>query len=88
MHLRAVRRSRRLATIAVIGAAAVVVPATAPSSPFVDQAAAACKKASVGGKTKCLGPGQFCARAKQSDYRRAGFVCARGSDGRYRLRYR
>jgi hypothetical protein len=35
---------------------------------------------------KCLRTGEFCARARQSDYRRAGFRCTTGSDGRARLR--
>lgn len=82
------RRVRRLVTLGAITASVVTFPAVVPNSPIVGQAAAACKKAPVGGKTKCLGPGQFCAIRNQSDYRRAGFVCGRGSDGRNRLRYR
>ncbi len=81
-------RVRRGATLAAIMASVVTVPAVTPHSPVVGTAAAACKNSRVAGKTKCLGPGQFCARRNQSDYRRAGFVCARGSDGRDRLRYR
>lgn len=83
------RRGRRAATLTAIVAGVVAFPAVAPNSPTVDTAAAAaCTKARVGGATKCLGPGQFCAVRNQRDYRRAGYVCARGSDGRYRLRYR
>jgi uncharacterized membrane protein len=78
----------RAATVAAVAASTVALAAVAPHSPVVEQAAAACKKAHVGGATKCLGPGQFCAVRNQSDYRHAGFVCGRGSDGRYRLRYR
>lgn len=82
------RRARRLAAVAALTASFAVVPAVAPHSPVVDQAAAACSYHSVGGKRKCLAPGEFCAIRYQSDYRRAGFVCGRGSDGRNRLRYR
>jgi uncharacterized membrane protein len=81
-------RVRRGATLAAIMASAVTVPAVTPHSPVVGTAAAACTKVRVAGATKCLAPGQFCARRYQSDYKRAGFVCARGSDGRDRLRYR
>ena len=48
--------------------------------------ASSCKRATVRGASKCLKSGQFCSRGAQSDYRRAGFKCVRGSDGRYRLR--
>lgn len=78
-------RVRRLAAVVAISASFVALPAVAPNSPTVDTAAAACKKASVGGSTKCLNTGQFCAVRNQNDYRRAGFKCARGSDGRNRL---
>ena len=42
----------------------------------------------VGGVHKCLGTGQYCAVRYQSTYRRAGFVCKRGSDGKLRLHRR
>jgi hypothetical protein len=42
----------------------------------------------VGGEHKCLGTGQFCAKRYASIYRRAGFVCKSGSDGRLRLHRR
>jgi hypothetical protein len=80
------RRPRRLLATLAVAAGLVVVPAVAPHSPVVDQAAAACRNARVAGTTKCLGPGQFCATRNQKDYRRAGFKCAPGSDGRNRLR--
>jgi hypothetical protein len=46
------------------------------------------KHAIVDGKHKCLGSGQFCARRHESIYRRHGFTCKPGSDGRLRLHRR
>lgn len=84
--LKTVARSRRLLALGAVTASLVAFPALAPNSPVVDSAAAAaCTKASVGGATKCLNTGQFCAVKNQNDYRRAGFKCAKGSDGRNRL---
>jgi hypothetical protein len=75
---------------------AVAAPAAAPAAqptaaPFT--VAHACKgsryrHAIVEGKHKCLGTGQFCAIRHQRIYRRHGFVCKRGSDGRLRLHRR
>ena len=42
----------------------------------------------VEGKHKCLGTGQFCALRNQRVYRRSGFICKPGSDGRLRLHRR
>lgn len=42
----------------------------------------------IGGEHKCLRSGQFCAKRYASQYRRYGFVCKPGSDGRYRLHRR
>jgi hypothetical protein len=42
----------------------------------------------IGGAHKCLGSGQFCAKSRAREYRRYGFVCKPGSDGRYRLHRR
>jgi hypothetical protein len=42
----------------------------------------------IEGEHKCLGSGQFCALRHQRIYRRHGFVCRRGSDGRLRLHRR
>jgi hypothetical protein len=37
---------------------------------------AACTQAKIGGQSKCIARGQFCARAYQRDYRRYGFSCS------------
>jgi hypothetical protein len=42
----------------------------------------------IDGEHKCLGTGQFCALRHQRVYRRHGFICRRGSDGRLRLHRR
>lgn len=48
--------------------------------------AASCKKATIGGKSKCIQRGQFCTRAYQRDYKRYGFSCSkRDASGRYHL---
>lgn len=46
------------------------------------------ERARIGGHVKCLHAGQFCTRRYQHAYMRHGFRCARGSDGRLRLRRR
>ncbi|MFA4928245.1 MAG: hypothetical protein WC558_06995 [Patulibacter sp.] len=78
------RTGLALAIAATALSANAAIPTAGPiGAPAAD---AACKNASVGGKRKCLGPGQFCAIRYQSDYRRAGFKCASDGKGRYRLR--
>ena len=44
------------------------------------------RHAIIGGEHKCLHTGQFCSRSYERQYRRYGFTCKPGSDGRYRLR--
>jgi hypothetical protein len=46
------------------------------------------KHAVIAGEHKCLGAGQFCARRYEAVYRRYGFTCKPGSDGRPRLHRR
>lgn len=46
------------------------------------------KHAIVGGEHKCLRAGQFCAKQYESTYRRYGYTCKPGSDGRSRLKRR
>jgi hypothetical protein len=46
----------------------------------------ACKQATIGGQSKCIARGQFCARAYARDYRRYGLSCTkRDVNGRYHL---
>ncbi len=61
-------------------------PATAAHAGGEPVAHAACQQARIGGQSKCIGRGQYCAKAKQSDYRKYGFSCSkRDARGRYHL---
>jgi hypothetical protein len=40
----------------------------------------------IAGAVRCLRSGEFCTRSRDKAYRRYGFRCATGSDGRARLR--
>lgn len=63
-----------------------VAPAVAPAVPGGHAAGATCKSATIGGASKCIARGQFCARAHASQYRRYGLSCAeRDVNGRYHL---
>jgi hypothetical protein len=80
---------RRLATVlvalAALGAGAAPITQAAPSA----VTAKSCRgyvRATIGGKTKCLRRGQFCAHRYDSQYRRYGFRCTRrDAGGRYHL---
>jgi hypothetical protein len=90
----------RLALLLIVAAASSTGAAAAPAA--VDTrdlranqplaAVHACssryKHAIIEGKHKCLGSGQFCARRHEGLYRRHGFTCKPGSDGRLRLHRR
>jgi hypothetical protein len=66
-------------------ASPAAVPA-APPSAAQEASAMACKRAKIGGQTKCIARGQFCARSYQRDYRRYGFSCSYvDRNGRYHL---
>lgn len=67
-------RLRRSAAAALMTATIVAVPlATTPiSSPTP---AYACQKAKIGGKSKCIAAGQFCAKRYERDYNRYGYTC-------------
>jgi hypothetical protein len=91
---------RRLAVLLIVAAAssasAVATPAAInPRELSATQPLAAVHKCSsryrhavIAGKHKCLGSGQFCTKRNESTYRRLGFTCKPGSDGRLRLRRR
>jgi len=77
------------ATSVALAVAGVAVPAVAgPESAQAHSCSSRYTHAIVGGAHKCLGPGQICNRRHQSTYRRHGFVCKAGSDGRPRLHRR
>lgn len=80
------------ASLSCLPAAATAHSAAAPARPLAaapTQYAKTCSpgyvRATVGGSVKCLHSGQFCSRSYQTAYRRYGFVCKPGSDGRNRL---
>ncbi len=77
------------AAIAATIALAAGVPTTALAGSDAPQAQVACKRATIGGQSKCIAAGQFCARAYERDYNRYGYSCSnRDRNGRYHLRYR
>lgn len=92
------KRSLVLLLLVLAGVLAAVAPAATTAAPT--QAARAplalehaCsssryKHAIINGQHKCLGSGQFCAKRYESIYRRHGFTCKPGSDGRLRLHRR
>lgn len=80
-------RSRRAAVLAAGCLAVAAAPAntSAISNPG-PVAHAACMRATIGGQSRCIARGQYCARRYQRDYRRYGFSCSkRDSRGRYHL---
>jgi curli biogenesis system outer membrane secretion channel CsgG len=82
-------RSRRLAAlIATAGlvAGAPVASVAASSAIAAPVAHTACTQATIGGQSKCIARGQFCARASQRDYLRYGLSCSKlDVNGRYHL---
>lgn len=81
-------RARILATVVTaMVAAAPATAATADSHPSGPAATIACKHAKIGGKSKCIARGQYCARRYERDYERYGLHCTkRDANGRYHLR--
>jgi hypothetical protein len=77
-----------------LGAAAPAATAAAPgqatASPLtlLKSCSSRYKHAVIDGEHKCLGTGQFCAKRHERIYRRHGFTCKPGSDGRLRLHRR
>lgn len=67
-----------------------VAPATSPALAAAEHgpvAQIACKKATIGGQSRCIARGQFCARRYERDYRRYGFSCSKKDrNGRWHLR--
>ena len=73
-----------IAALGLLGAAPVVAPAAPakPTSPVIT-----CTRATIGGQSKCIARGQYCAHSHASDYRRYGLSCTkRDANGRYHLR--
>lgn len=88
-----VSRSRLRSRVAalLIGGAIVAAPVAATPlavSPEVAHAAAAkCQKAKIGGQSKCIAAGQFCAKRYEKDYNKYGFSCSKKDiNGRWHLK--
>jgi hypothetical protein len=68
---------------AIVAGAPVTEAQPIPSSP---QVSASCKRATIGGRRKCIAAGQYCSRSHQRDYKRYGYSCSRrDSNGKYHL---
>jgi hypothetical protein len=80
----------RRRTIAFVVAAALIgggPGASASTASSSGTAHASCKRATIGGKRKCVARGQYCSRSHQSDYRRYGYSCSRRDrNRRYHLK--
>jgi hypothetical protein len=71
-------RSRRIAAVVAALGLVAAAPAAAPASPHNGPVAhAACSQATIGGQSKCIARGQFCARRYQRDYLRYGLSCSK-----------
>lgn len=61
--------------LALGGGLAATTPVVAVAK--APQAQAACKRAKIGGQSRCIARGQFCARRYQRDYLRYGYSCSK-----------
>jgi hypothetical protein len=79
---------RRIAVLMAAGSlAALAVPVTRAGASSDPVAHSACSRATIGGQSKCIARGQFCAVRYKRDYLRYGLSCSyRDANGRYHLR--
>ena len=80
---------KKLAIVAVtLGFGGVAsLPVVSQANPISPAASIACKHARIGGQSKCIARGQYCARRYELDYERYGYHCTnRDYRGRYHLR--
>jgi hypothetical protein len=62
------------------------LPVVSQAKPISPVASIACKHARIGGQSKCIARGQYCARRYERDYERYGYHCTkRDYRGRYHL---
>jgi hypothetical protein len=60
--------------------------ATATPSSSGPVAQIACKRATIGGQSRCIARGQYCAKRYERDYRKYGYSCSKkDSRGRWHL---
>ncbi|MBI5310174.1 MAG: hypothetical protein HZB14_03955 [Actinobacteria bacterium] len=86
-------RNNRLAAVAVsiaLGLSAGLASGPAVAQPPVSDSPVvqiSCKKATIGGKRKCIAAGQYCARRYEKDYNKYGYTCSKKDrNGRYHLK--
>jgi hypothetical protein len=75
-HLGAQMRKMAAATIASIALFAALGSAGSPAQPVARAACTRDVSATIGGKHKCLGPGEYCATRYARQYERYGFECS------------
>ena len=51
------------------------MPVVSQAKPISPVASIACKHARIGGQSKCIARGQYCARRYERDYERYGYHC-------------
>jgi hypothetical protein len=83
-------RRRTVGLLAALSLIAAAPAAEAPAKPASPTVHAACKKAIIVGKHKCIAKGQYCKHTTRAnkDYHRYGYHCGkRDKNGRYHLVY-
>lgn len=81
-------RRRLIGVLAGASLFAVVpaVPVTAAPTSNEPVAQIACKRATIGGQSRCIARGQYCAKRYERDYRKYGYSCSKkDSRGRWHL---
>jgi hypothetical protein len=74
MDLRKVPSTTLIA--AALAATAFAIPAASSGQPTARIACSRDVPATIGGKHKCLGAGEYCATRYERQYERYGFVCS------------
>jgi hypothetical protein len=70
-------RSRVVAVLIGLGLGTAPVPVVAAAAKRSPKASIACVYGRIGGRTKCLARGEFCARRYERQYERYGFSCSK-----------
>jgi hypothetical protein len=84
--LRRTRILGGLAAISLIAGLPAATTATASPAGNGPVAQAACTQARIGGQSRCIARGQYCAKRNEKDYRRYGYSCSKkDSRGRWHL---
>lgn len=70
------RKSLPVAAIAMLALALAPGPEASATQPVAHVACSRDVPATIGGRHKCLGPGEYCATRYERQYERYGFVCS------------